>query len=324
MNFLKEIPEHELRQTITNELHARPYRSLAPSCSIFFFAKYTGAGKKQDKLAFTALQKFCIAYEIPCPSSHCKHFVADLADFQFKWERHSEFTTYSAIKHNINHILFSATPPSEIIDFLSESEGKLLCATHLCIHNASDKYTQQDILSCFKKSSTVTAKIASNEAQVWTDLRLQPDGFNHILLLNQALKPMKMGRVAQRLLDVNVYRHLALLTFPIAQAFAPQLADIDKKLTQLLNQMNNEQESTEENDIRLLKEIIKNYEPPSAYPIKDARNCRRFICCRNKLLLNWLNWLWSQKYQIFWYKNQSRTSVRSGNNTHRLVGCNTC
>ena len=58
-----------------------------------------------------------------------------------------------------------------------------------------------------------------------------------ILIANRAMPPMSAGRLAQRLLEIETYRTLALMGLPEAQSLAPSIRRIEHELPRLLDAM---------------------------------------------------------------------------------------
>ncbi len=89
----------------------------------------------------------------------------------------------------------------------------------------------------FETDSIVSSQLSQNEAQVWTDLRINESGFNRILLINHDMSATKLGRIVQYLLDIATYRNMALLALPIAQKTGHKIAELDEQLSTLLAKM---------------------------------------------------------------------------------------
>jgi uncharacterized membrane-anchored protein len=51
-----------------------------------------------------------------------------------------------------------------------------------------------------------------------------------MLVQHSAMTPRQRGRTVQRLLEVDTYRVLALLTLPVARRLMPQLARFEEEL----------------------------------------------------------------------------------------------
>jgi uncharacterized membrane-anchored protein len=67
---------------------------------------------------------------------------------------------------------------------------------------------------------------------------LRPDGFVHLLLRDRGLTRNRAGALAQRLLEIETYRTLALLGLPEAQRCAPRVKAVEDALTHILDNMN--------------------------------------------------------------------------------------
>ena len=86
-----------------------------------------------------------------------------------------------------------------------------------------------------------------------TDFGLRADGFEHLLVVAPAsTTEMRAGRIAQRLLDLETYRLMALRALPAAKALAPDLGHAEATLADLSAQL----ESAQASDQQLLEQLI--------------------------------------------------------------------
>ena len=69
----------------------------------------------------------------------------------------------------------------------------------------------------------IGAKVTGGAASVFTDFRIHVDGFSRFLIINHDLRSEQAGRLIQRLFEIEVYRVMALLAFPIARKLYPAL-----------------------------------------------------------------------------------------------------
>jgi uncharacterized membrane-anchored protein len=229
--------QHPDRFRLTEELHARPFESSVAPIDAFLFAKHTGESSTEAE--FEHLKGFCKHHQLTPPEANCRHYRCQVLGQTIRWERHGEFITFTLYSPAMGATPFESEPPEFLTDWLSTTAGTLLVATKLCVRETADyAITEEQCSALFAKESTVSANIASQESQVWTDLKIHDCGYNRILLLNRKLTPSKMGRVMYRLLDISTYRNMALLALPEAQKAARDIARIDRDLTQLLNQLN--------------------------------------------------------------------------------------
>jgi uncharacterized membrane-anchored protein len=72
---------------------------------------------------------------------------------------------------------------------------------------------------------------------VLTDFRIDEQGFSRLLLIDRGMTPAQCGRAVQALLEVDTYRLLALLAFPVARELSPQLARDERELSSIANEL---------------------------------------------------------------------------------------
>ena len=80
---------HPLRESLINELHARPFEPLEPPVRASHLAIVTGESletAQEQRLHFVRL---CARYDVAPPAEDAKHFVQDLGPFRVRWERHT-------------------------------------------------------------------------------------------------------------------------------------------------------------------------------------------------------------------------------------------
>ena len=75
--------------------------------------------------------------------------------------------------------------------------------------------------------------MADGLGRVFTDFRIHADGFGRILIHENGLAPRQRGRTVQRLLEIETYRILALLTLPIARDLMPVLGEFEGELNEI-------------------------------------------------------------------------------------------
>ena len=87
------LEDHPLRAALTAEVHARPFARLQAPERVTYLAMLSGeAGAGADRAHVGVLLE---RFDGPPPDEGASHAMADLGAFRFKWERHSEFSSYS-------------------------------------------------------------------------------------------------------------------------------------------------------------------------------------------------------------------------------------
>eukprot|EP00752_Nemacystus_decipiens_P013128 g11617.t1 len=245
--------EHPDRYALSNELHARPFEELTAPVEVGLYAMITGEGAAEDDRAH--LMTLCDRFGVNPPAEGVNFFSGDLGPFRLRWERHSEFTTYTVIVPREDREPF-AVPPGDKLprDWFEELPGELLVATQLVLLSRDDPEPDPALIErLFVQGSLVTSSLSNGSAQVWTDLRIHPDGHNRILLKDRSMSSRKAGRMIQRLVEIATYRNMALLALPVARKTGPKIAEIDQALAELTDAMAQPRAEPQQDDGKLLE-----------------------------------------------------------------------
>jgi len=253
VTILFPIPEnHDERFNLHNEVHARsPITLKLPVTSSFIALSLSSEERNLERIHLT---KLCDRYDVPGPKEDAAHFRATLDSFKISWEQHAEFSAYSFYDQNNTETPFSKVALEQVpIDWLSQLPGKTIVAAHASIINA-DTPSVPDIKSIsklFSGNCIVGAEVTGGAARAYTDFKIHADGFSRFLILDSELKPGQAGRLLQRLFEIEVYRVMALLAFPIAKQLTPELNDANQQLLTITSAMT----SSKGNDNELLDEL---------------------------------------------------------------------
>jgi len=234
------FPEnHTQRFDLNHELHARPFAELRPPAHASYLALL--AGEEAKPAEQQCLVELCGRYGRPPPSIAGNHFSADLGPFQVKWERHTEFTSYTFLG---NAPLTAASAfASPVIDqvpreWLAGLPGTVIVAAHVAVLSAAaGAPSTQDIAPLFAGNAVVGAHIGEGAGAAYTDFRVHGDGFSRFLVFDVSLTSRQAGRMLQRMLEIETYVMLALLTFPLARHLLPVLAASDRQLEEITTRM---------------------------------------------------------------------------------------
>ncbi len=133
-----------------------------------------------------------------------------------KYERHGEFYRISVTAEgNGTTAEAISTLPLGWIDGLP---GQRLVAIHTHILAKAAKPPGEAALAkLFGHDDIASSKVSEGKATVWTDFRIGDDGYTRMLVHEHGLSPMRLGRVSRRLHEIETYRMMALLAFPLAK-----------------------------------------------------------------------------------------------------------
>jgi uncharacterized membrane-anchored protein len=229
--------EHPARAAVLSELHARPFASMETPRRILHFAFVTDAG--QSASAVQALAAFCSRRSLPAPADGARHHRVAIEGAILRFERHSEFCTYSwefDAAAGAKGAPFE--PPAR--DFtrlmaLLPAPGPVMVQIDLHLVKAGAKPPALDAV--FGVPNLAASEVEDGAGVLATDFRAMPDGFVRMLILDRALNPAKAGALVQRALEIETYRTFALLGLPEAHALAPAIRKIELELPWLMQQM---------------------------------------------------------------------------------------
>ncbi len=250
----RSVPaNHPQRYLLNNEVHARPCTALyAPERTTHLALMMTAEQRAQER---EALADLCERYIQPPPAPGADHFVSDLGPFRLRWEQHGEFSTYTFYLHGPFSDPFAETALQVVpVDWLQALPGQLIVGVHAAIMR-SDEEEEVDldaISPLFSDNTLIGSEVSGGAAQVFTDFRIHADGFSRILIHDRRLRSRQLGRLLQRMFEIEVYRMMALLTFPIARRLILQLNDADQRLLRITTAMS----QPGSNEAQLLDDLI--------------------------------------------------------------------
>ena len=226
--------DHPLRRELANEVHARPPVAVPRPAVVSTLALLGGA--EGDALA--PLRELAarsgVALETP---SSAQHMVLELGALRVKWERHTEFASYTFVQPRPGLTLdglsdlptaLSALPA----DWLAGLPGQTIAAVDVVIVPGGGEEPAQELLSRpYGGHPLVGSEVADGAAWVFSDFQLTPDGRGRWLVVDWNLKPSQRARLAQRLIEIGVYRVVAMLAFPLARAAGQRLSAQEQRLS---------------------------------------------------------------------------------------------
>ncbi len=231
------------RYALANELHSRPFPFLKAPCRAVYFALRPETGEKrdfaQDRAHLTALiDRFGGTH----PSPEAAFYTGELGRFTLKWEAHTEFVAYTLfIPGNTDHPFNGDTLAHFPEDWLQSLDGKAVAAAQVHVEPAASEEEAANIYRerlhpHFVSESLATAFVVDREALVASDFRLHEDGFARIgVVAIDGVGPRRLGRIVQRLLEIESYKSTALMTLPIARSVSRKVTDMDDRLSKLIS-----------------------------------------------------------------------------------------
>lgn len=229
------MKEHDLRRALHNEVHARPPEPMMAPLAISHVVMVTDAAARTASRAH--LLQLLRDHHLPVPDDHANHLRVDGGGWRLRWELHTEFVTWTFMvdaqaglpQSNEYGLALSRLPQQ----WLKELPGECLARINLWAKRTDNLQDREELHQQFREDSLVACQLAEGEATLHTDFQIGPDGCSRMLLRVGSLSPRRLGRLVQRLLEIETYRMVALLGLPIARAAASDLATAEQELADL-------------------------------------------------------------------------------------------
>ncbi|MEM9206546.1 MAG: DUF3422 domain-containing protein [Pseudomonadota bacterium] len=256
---------HPLRDRVANELHARPFEAVDTPRRIYHLAFLTdSAAAAEDRDQVTA---FCESHGVQPPDPDSKHHRITLGATSLRWEQHTEFTTYSwesseNARSAFSHPILSDAPFKD----MPPPPGPVIGAVHLALVHEDDA---PPLESVFDRTSLCVSVLHGGIARAATDFRQDAYGYTRVLVIDKGMRPERAGTVVQRLLEIEVYRTLALLGLPEVERIRPQISRIETELNDYV--MDPHDGSLEDNRTLLDRLIALGTEVESILAASDYR-----------------------------------------------------
>ncbi|KAF0136735.1 MAG: hypothetical protein FD153_1889 [Rhodospirillaceae bacterium] len=113
-------------------------------------------------------------------------------------------------------------------DWLNQLPSQILVGLHMVV-DACER-TPDDLSKLFTEHLLIGKHVSSGAGMARIDYHLHGDGFGRILVRNISLTGGQAGRLVQRLTEIETYRMMALLGFPVARQLMPGLTRIETEV----------------------------------------------------------------------------------------------
>lgn len=233
------IPDHPQRRRLTNEMHARPFPKLAPTGQMAFFAlkeqdNAVSRDRSSDLADYLGLLDH---YGLRHPDGPVSHDFVELPDGRaLKWEQHTEIATYTLYRNHppaqpFDPGLFAAFPDA----WGAGLTGARLTSVLIDIYPMpSEAEIDQFLARQFSADALAVSFVLDEAALIAGDFTIDPAGhLRFAIFVRDGTGRQRIGRIAQRLCEIETYKALSLLGFARAKSIAPQLVELETRLARL-------------------------------------------------------------------------------------------
>ncbi len=226
------IEEHPWREALYEELHSRPSPLVEIPCSVSHVALQRTDAERPVELVH--LGELCARYGVDPPTADASCLYQTFGNFELRWERHTEFSTYTFIRHADGD---PAQQPPALravpAEWLANMPGRATSALHLAFQSADGPPDSGTLDRYFEQRPLRGGVVRQGTAYLYSSFRLHSDGFARVLLRARELTPLQAGRLLQRVLETETYRMMALLALPVAREITPEVSTMESELARI-------------------------------------------------------------------------------------------
>ena len=229
------LAQHPLRVSLHNEVHARPPEALEAPQVISRVVMLCDEQQRQASRAHLGV--LLRDHHLPLPDASATHLRMDVGGFRIRWELHTEFVAWTFMLVQPGAELEGRAPQTAIEqvprDWLAGLPGHALASLHLWIQPGGGQKSDTLMRVLLQEETLVASSVAEGGGALYTDFAIHADGFSRMLLLTERIAPRRLGRLVQRLLEIETYRMAALLGLPAARDVSAVLATAERELAEL-------------------------------------------------------------------------------------------
>jgi uncharacterized membrane-anchored protein len=233
MSLLSLPPDHPERFVLADEVHARPPAALDTPSRATYVAVLVDADERAAENQHLA--RLCADFDVPAPPPAATQFSTRLGALRLKWERHGEFSSYTAIAEGAAAVPFDEPAAALLPEgWLRAVPGRTIVAAHahLIVAEGDEPPDAAFLARHFGSHMVVGSGVGEGAGWAFTDFRVHDDGCARFLLIDRSFTQRQAGRTMQRLFEIEAYRMLALLALPIARRQSPRIVAIERALAE--------------------------------------------------------------------------------------------
>jgi uncharacterized membrane-anchored protein len=228
--------DHPLRRALTDEAHARPPAQVEERAVVSVLALMDTPAERvlEAVLALARSGGTDVA-----PAAGAAHVVVVLPALRIKWERHGEFCSLTLVAplaarlHDLEGARYPSAFDAVPADWLAALPGQVIAACDIVVLPVAGEPAGPAVESLFESDTMAGSIVLDGAARIFTDFVVRDDARSRWLILNARMGRAQAARTVQRVIEVEVYRMVALLGFPSARAAFGELTRIERELERM-------------------------------------------------------------------------------------------
>jgi len=239
---MAKIEDHPLRYALANELHARPFPSVeAPGRAAYLALKpaHNAAGRDRDAER-AHLIDLLDRFGAPHPQPDATHYFGQIGRHVLKWESHTEFVTYTIFGEGIAERPFDAATFALFPqDWLDVAPGTRMTSAVIRVEQVEgDEGIIDKVRDWFVPESLAISRMLDDDLVVAADFRIDEAGhMRFALFARPTTGARRIGRVVQRLCEIETYKAMSMLGLAKARELGAQMGLLEKQLSALVADM---------------------------------------------------------------------------------------
>ena len=226
--------EHPERRKVVGEMHLRRWPEIpVPGFVVQWLRLASDADKNAQRERLLALPQ-ADRFERASGQRHLSGALSD--SIRFTWECHSEASTLTFfVAANDPMLLRDPTGWPGLGSAVAMAEafpGEVVRATRIWVAPDEDAAQRSMAIMDIVPEELVSCHIGGG-ARLWTDFRIKPDNYGHLLVSAGGMSSGDLSRLLQRLQELGNYRNLALLGLPVAQGYWTRLNRAEEMLREI-------------------------------------------------------------------------------------------
>ncbi len=238
------LEDHPGRYALSNELHARPFPELSAPCRAVYLAlKVPENAVDRDREADRDhLGALLDRYGAPHPAPGASHYSGTLGRSFLKWEMHTEFVTYTLFSGGSGDAAFAGELFRQFPqDWLAAAPGRVVSSCIVRVEaggTGEPEAVADELAAFFVAESFAVGLVLDGEAVVAADFRIDENGHSRFAVqVDPEIGRRRLGRIVQRLLEIETYKSMAMLALPQAREVSAAVARLDRELSGIVARM---------------------------------------------------------------------------------------
>lgn len=227
---------HPLKEEVIEELHTRPILSASSTVQLSNLVVFQPGTEAEE---IEHIQRLTEQFDAPGPTTGTGSYSQVLGDYEIRWERHTEFSAYTFLRHALSDSPFTTITLNSIPeDWLDQLSGEVIALTHLEIRPGNTEPGSEDELKpLFDGHSLIGTNLELGYAKIWTSVRSNSDGAMRLLIYDNGMTHAESGRLLRNLLELSAYRTLTFLALPTCRDLLPEITLMEHKLAKMTSKL---------------------------------------------------------------------------------------